>query len=263
LELSNGEKVIINQEEQNPKKKLSQNPTGKWIEKDKIAYIKIPSFGKKNYEKEAIKLLGDFFNSKSLIIDLRENTGGSTPSELIEKLMNIPYRFWNESTKINFGVFKFYSDYFEKMIKTNQDLLKDPQFSQRYDLYSFFKDPHFIWRSPYFTPKEDSYQGNLYILINWNTGSAAEDFVVPFKDNQRALIFGQKSRGSTGQPFIFQFNNDIKVYIGSKRAYFPDGNPFEGKGINPDFYIKIKISDLKSDTDKVLNECISYIKKNT
>jgi carboxyl-terminal processing protease len=83
--------------------------------------------------------------------------------------------------------------------------------------------------------------------------SAAEDFAMPFKDNGRATLVGETTQGSTGQPYIYKFDEQKLVTVGAKRAYFPDGSPFEGKGIEPDIEIKTTIEDIKAGKDTVLD----------
>jgi carboxyl-terminal processing protease len=57
--------------------------------------------------------------------------------------------------------------------------------------------------------------------------------LMPFKDNGRAIIVGERSKGSTGQTHARSYEEGIVVLIGIKRAYYPDGTPFEGRSITP------------------------------
>jgi len=100
------------------------------------------------------------------------------------------------------------------------------------------------------------YKGKLIILTDRRCASACEDFVVPFKDNHRAIIIGEETAGSTGQPYIYRFNKDIFIRIGTKRVYMPDGSPFEGKGILPDIKIQPTIKDIKIGRDVILKKAI-------
>lgn len=53
------------------------------------------------------------------------------------------------------------------------------------------------------------------------TGSACEDFLIPFKDNHRALIIGETTSGSTGQPVPIDFGNGMHLAIGARRVFLP------------------------------------------
>jgi len=74
----------------------------------------------------------------------------------------------------------------------------------------------------------------LPFLIDGGCYSSCEDFSMPFKDNHRALLIGQATSGSTGQPYVTDLGNGMLLLVGAKRAIFPDGTPFEGVGIKPD-----------------------------
>jgi carboxyl-terminal processing protease len=158
--------------------------------------------------------------------------------------MERPYRLWAESTPMSIGIFKFYVEF----IPEN-------------DLNSYFRNSHLLWKPSYQKPENTLFSNKIIILTDRYTVSAAEDFVVPFKDNARALIIGEASEGSTGQPYIYNFGNGIRIGIGTKRAYMPDGSRFEGIGIPPDIEIKLKREDLYKDKDKILERALEEADK--
>jgi len=251
LELNNTTQVEINQKNYPSSLHDDQNSTtsGYWIYQDELAYIKIPNFRENQNQDRALEYVEEFSNAKMIIFDVRGNTGGSTPEKLISRLMNRPYRFWAESTNITLSLFQFYYDYFKTMFQTYDD----PSLEEKMDFYSVFHQSNFIWYPKKILAKENAFQGKLCILFDGYTGSAAEDFVIPFKDNERAILIGQTTRGSTGQPYMFNIDNDITICIGTKRAYFPDGAPFEGIGITPDVKIIQTVENIKSQVDGSLN----------
>ena len=253
---------IIQSKKQNSTKRQIDplRPTHKSIKNKDIHYIKIPSFRLPKYEKEAIEFLQSYSGSKGLIIDVRENTGGTTPLNLISKLMDRPYRSWSVSTKLTLGVFRFYSEFFKRLLEGYDPLNEGySEINEKFQQYSYFQDPHMLWHSSYEKPIKECYKGKIAILTDGVTGSGAEDFVQPFKDNNRAIIIGEKTRGSTGEPYQYRFDNGITIYVGAKRAYFPDGSKFEGVGITPDFEISPTIESLKEGKDLVLERAISKL----
>ena len=72
---------------------------------------------------------------------------------------------------------------------------------------------------------------------------------------------GEHTVGSTGQPYITQFDDGITVAIGAKRAYFPDGSQFEGIGIMPDIEIVPSTADLGAGRDPVLEKALEIATK--
>jgi carboxyl-terminal processing protease len=213
---------------------------GRWLVPGKVAYIKVPSFNGPEFQNDALKLLEEFKTSPSLIVDVRGNPGGSTPGRLTSALMNKPYRWWTESTPLTLGLFHYYAEAWPNK-----------------ELNEYFNDAQLIWRSKETPPDSGSFAGKLIILTDGITGSAAEDFTVPFKDNGRAVIIGETTNGSTGQPYMYSFGDGISIGIGTKRAYMPNGAAFEGIGIEPDIVVHPQREDFYEGRDRILERAIS------
>lgn len=73
--------------------------------------------------------------------------------------------------------------------------------------------------------------GPIVLLIGPATFSAAEDFLVAWKNSDRGKIIGEPSAGSTGQPLFFQLPGGRSACVCTKRDTFPDGTEWVGKGI--------------------------------
>lgn len=229
LMLKEGRNVIVDRKNQ----KLSAEPAletqGRWIAPDKIAYVRIPSFDDPKFQAGALDYVNRFAKAENLILDVRGNHGGTTPEQLIDALMDRPYRSYLEVTTDHIG-------YFEASAPSLQINLS--------------------WVNKPTKPKNTLFKGRLLILADGGCFSACEDFVVPFKDNHRAVIVGDTTAGSSGQPYGYWFDNDMAVGIGAKREFFPDGSPFEGVGVAPEIEVHPTIQDLKNGNDPVLNKAI-------
>ncbi|MDQ1184066.1 C-terminal processing protease CtpA/Prc [Agrobacterium larrymoorei] len=59
---------------------------------------------------------------------------------------------------------------------------------------------------------------------------------MPFKDNKRAEIVGETTGGSSGQPYLCDLGDGMRLWVSTKRQMFPNGARFEGLGIEPDIY---------------------------
>jgi carboxyl-terminal processing protease len=209
---------------------------GRWIREGTLAYIKIPSFDDPAFQESAIEFVKKFKAAMALIIDVRGNEGGGTPSELIRSLMDRPWRHWIETTPV--------SDALRKM-----DMGNDPGFHLDYT-YEFRAEK-----------PEAVYSGQLFILTDGDCTSACEDFVMPFKDNERAKIVGGTTFGSSGQPYFYRFENGMIFGISAKREYFPDGSEFEGMGIKPDVEVEPKPADLRSGNDVILQRAVDLAQR--
>jgi carboxyl-terminal processing protease len=96
----------------------------------------------------------------------------------------------------------------------------------------------------------------LIILIDGQCRSAGEDFVVPFKDSGRATLVGERTMGTTGQPYFESFESGSTIFVSTKRAYLPDGSGFEGIGILPDIEVAPTLDDMLTGRDPVLERAL-------
>jgi carboxyl-terminal processing protease len=76
--------------------------------------------------------------------------------------------------------------------------------------------------------------------------------VMPFKDSGRAVIVGETTQGSSGNPYRANVGFGMAVTIGAVRYRFPDGTSFEGIGIAPDVAVERRLSDIVSSRDAIL-----------
>ena len=89
----------------------------------------------------ALELVREFQQAPALIIDVRGNAGGSTPSDLTASLMDRPYRFWTESTPINMmPYFRF------RAIQGDWH-------------YGPFRQPQMLGQNPPTAPPKDAFKG--------------------------------------------------------------------------------------------------------
>ncbi|MCL4323624.1 MAG: S41 family peptidase [Candidatus Thermoplasmatota archaeon] len=211
----------------------------KRLEGTEVGYLPIHSFSEPQFEESALEHLRLFSNARAIIIDVRGNGGGNTPEKLIAALMDRPRRWWTETCP-------------------NVAYLKKRHSGDTGSLYIFEDGTGGRWESDFIQSGKCIFTGNIIILIDRNTGSAAEDFVMPFKDTGRAIIIGESSNGSTGQPIMWSYDS-INFGIGSIRAYLPSGGEFEGVGILPDIIVKKTRDDIITGRDPVLERAINIL----
>ncbi len=227
--------------------------THKWLKPDQVAYMHIPRFFPNTYEDEAIELVHQYKDASKLIIDLRGNQGGTTPVRLMDMLMDRPYQGRSVLTPIRFGIFGVYSELAE-MFKDQID--KDTLTSL--EAYDAFRQGSFMWRDKPSLPETTVFTNQLILLTDGWTVSAGEDFAGPFKTNGRATILGERTMGTSGQPYMADYENGIKIRISAKREYFPNGGPFEGVGIEPDIAITPTLEGIQNENDAVLEAALNY-----
>jgi len=223
---------------------------GYWLERNKTAYIRIRQFSK-SIEEDAIDYVKEFFDSKRLIIDVRENTGGTTPLGLIKKLMDNRFGFWRESTPMGIGLMKFYSEF----LKNNHDSLP-PSVVDKMSLSEIFSNPEMSWGPELIENEKNHYDGDIFIIADRYSRSSAEDFMLPFKESGRATIVGEATMGSNGQAYSYAFKNGMQLFIDIKKEAFPDGSRFQGIGIMPDHGVRQSLDDMRNGVDAPLEFCL-------
>ena len=79
----------------------------------------------------------------------------------------------------------------------------------------------------------------MFVLVNQNTGSNAEQFAVRLREAKAATLLGDRTKGA----IAYELKGDIsilpsnffKVYLSSKRHR--EYLPYEGVGIEPDVFL--------------------------
>jgi C-terminal processing protease CtpA/Prc len=195
-----------------------------------VVYLKVDEF-----ENDAtVKALDDAWpkisRAKALILDLRDNGGGSSGYGLriLDHLSKSPIPTTASRERDYSPVKRAWSP---DMASLDWIALDNPSYSH---------------------PQERIFDGRVAVLIGPRTFSAGEDFVASFKLMRRGLLIGEPTAGSTGQPLMFKLPGGGMARICVKRDAFPDGTEFVGKGIAPDIAVKRTVDDLRAGRDRVL-----------
>jgi carboxyl-terminal processing protease len=230
-----------------------ERTTWKWLERGKVAYLRIPSFGEPAYERRALELVRRFHRVPALVLDVRGNTGGRTPDQLIESLMDRPWWEMAVSTTQRIGTVRAYASLLELAggrkgagLHVSRDQLASLEVFRAWDHFQLLV-PSIV--NP---PRPGAYAGAVLLLADEACCSACEDFLAPFKNSGRGSILGTTTAGSTGQPYILDLPEGIRAFVGARRCYFPDGRPLEGTGISPDHEVRTTRDDLLEGRDPAL-----------
>ena len=166
-----------------------------WYTIDKTKDIAIFSFNQCNYNKEYKTTLKNFFkdvkeaNINNVAVDLRNNGGGnsSVANEFIKHLNVDKYKTWD--CAVRYGPILTYF---------NNDYIKNNKYDTNFD-------------------------GDVFILTNNQTYSAAMDFAMLIQDNNLGKIIGEPSSNkpeSYGDCLYFQLpNSKLHLSISFKKWY--------------------------------------------
>lgn len=229
----------------------------KWVNKE-TAYISLNSFSDEKIDSLFVTKLPELYKAKSLIVDLRSNGGGSTNvgSDILQYLTNDTILYGSrQKTRDHLPAYKAWGKYIDA-----KDTINIPWKKKAYLCYhdQFYFDLEYNPTTIQLNAKRIVVP--TVILLGHNTASAAEDFLI-FADNQKHMIkMGEKSYGSTGQPFLFDLPGGGYARVCTKKDTYPDGREFVGYGIKPDIEIAPTLNDYLNNRDSVLEEAVKYLK---
>ncbi len=195
-----------------------------------VAYIGLNTFNDPAIDSDFEAKFDRLRGSKSWIIDLRYNGGGSSDIgyAILAHFIDAPVEGSKQSTR-----------------------LYNPTLAARKQA-----QPWYDWPIDIIAPAaEPRYRGPVYVLTSPRTCSAAEDFLIPLRVAKRVTIIGEPSCGSTGQPLEFSIYG-ATARICTKWDRFPDGTEFVGVGVVPDVKAARAKEDVAASRDAVLETAL-------
>ena len=173
----------------------------------------------------------EYKNDEPLIIDLRDNVGGSSTYiyDFLVRLLNsedigYSYKYHQKCSNL----------YLEWLKKENYDwnpLEESKEFEEFFDLIPNKK--------------------KIYVLINESTGSAAEEAIAYFKNIENVTIVGEHTNGSFSCGNCLDFylpNSHLKVYFGTGLVLYNGNINIDAEGgfigdIKYEDFTKLKLID--------------------
>lgn len=245
------------------KKKMPNNPMGFKLDFDRLVF------------KDYLKLTFDSLQNQgisNLIIDLRNNGGGS--SLLCNQLL---YYLSERDDLKDFSKMYYLSDFNKQMNKKEyndfiENYLKNhnaqPENGKVYP-NGFFNSDGLLFekienpQSPYYIPKDRKvFKGNIIVLANYRTGSAAALLTTLLQDNNIATVIGTSvGNNPIGASGYNPFKLPNSKNSGSvATTYLIRPVPSNGKTLTPDYWIENTVDDMINGRDKYLDKAVELIK---
>lgn len=196
------------------------------IDKQRIGYIRYSSFSSNFSSTNLLYIDAIFNNTKGIIIDVRNNGGGS-----LDNSSRLASCFFD--TKTITGYMR------HKKGKKHND------FSEMEAIYTNPENSPIDWSSK-----------KIVVLCNRRCYSATNDFIVRMKEAPNVIVIGGKTGGGGGIPLSQELPNGWMIRFSAIPMYDKNQNDTEF-GVEPD--IKITIKDSISTTDPIIEKAISII----
>lgn len=192
--------------------------------------------------------------SQEIIFDIRGNLGGNSgfANEIAQAFFDDPLH----TEKV-----AYQESNAERYADTTQALYHHTEDDYRNHEQFIYLNHQFLIEKDAF----DSYahrQGVLKdkkvkLLIDRQTYSSAENFAMLFDQNERALIIGEPSAGSTGQPALIKLQTGGIFMVTAKKVTHPNGKTHHNVGILPQVTLKRTLAD--KNKDDVLKKALALI----
>lgn len=195
-------------------------------------------------DKFMVDNFGRISKADAVILDLRENGGGSSDVgyAILAYFVDKPFKGSSWYTREYHPTFRPWGRPDNAFGEAASEISMDTIEQMRHNAQPFLK-PFIVLSSP-------------------RTFSAAEDFLVAFKPLKRGPIIGEPSGGSTGQPLFITLPGGGQARICTKHDTFPDGTEFVGVGVIPDISASPKVTDFTQGKDAVLERALEVLNKN-
>jgi carboxyl-terminal processing protease len=225
-----------------------------------IAYFQVGTFGDNKVIDDFKQILPELRKGKAVILDLRFNGGGSSSigAEILKYFTDADLTGSVWQTREHLAAYKAWGSY-------NKE-------KNKYILSEFERKTIDVYNGNYWhrgdtmrfanNIKEPKIKTPLVVLIGNGTASAAEDFLIMLNGlPNRAIVMGQPSYGSTGQPLSFDMPGGGSARICTKKDTYPDGKEFVGVGVIPDIIVQRNINDMLAGKDAELEAAIKELNK--
>ncbi len=197
------------------------------VDFDDAGYIHYRSFGNRVSDENMDYVLEKFKQHQGLIIDLRNNGGGS-----MSNAIRIARRFAPA----------------ERIVALRQDK-NGPGHEDFTEKYKISIDPS----------GKDNWTKPVVILANRLCYSATNYMIAIMAELPNVTIIGDRSGGGGGIPAYTELSNGWLMRVSSTRIFTPDGFNIEG-GIPPDIRKDLTREDLLNNRDTLLEYALKFLR---
>lgn len=233
-----------------------------WVERD-IAYLALNTFSSARLVPRLDSLLSELRRARGVIIDLRENGGGSdvVAAEVLARFAEGPFVGTASRVRINDAYYRALGSFgrpaLERALPDDQaELIERSLRHYRGEAWRF--EPRDTLRVEYDGERIDA---PVAVLTARGTGSAAENLLVRLPDDGRFFTVGSPTAASTGQPLRLSLPGGGYAQIVTRAALLPDGTPVVRHGIRPDIAVVETVEDIRQGRDPAVSRAVEELRR--
>ncbi len=172
--------------------------------KDRLGYVAVQHLAGKrtDFERAARQIEALFEDCSGIIVDLRKNSGGAEPN-----------------AQVMAGLFTDEPVLYAQSVRRNGSDASD------------FGPPSRRFLKP---ARQTAFNKPVACLIGPGCVSSGEGLAMMLKALPHVTLFGQATRGASGNPAAVSLPNGVEVFYSRWVSMLPDGTIIEGQGIQPD-----------------------------
>jgi len=253
-----------------------------------IGYLRIPTMDDRLVD-PVVNQVKSFRDTKGLIIDVRDNGGGTygvmraiygffLPDDARPKVTNIAaYRLSPTFAKNHIEYRPTFRADWPGWNDQEREAIREAasKFKPEWILPAGnFSEWHYMilsrTRSGRGGPSQQTVGGTsddyfyynkpVVVLCNAGSFSAADGFVNAFADLPHVTVVGEPSAGGSGATRYFQLpKTRIDVALASMASFRPNGKMFDGNGIEVDLFVKPTLEDFTAPADNVLARAVEIV----
>jgi len=253
---------------------------------EELGYLRIESMDtKQEFLAGLDKTMADFRNTRGLIIDVRENSGGS--QDAVRRILpyflepHAPMRIFNVAAyrlpvKLPHPCTEGYLGLYGRgLFPVTAREWSDPERQQIAGfLKSFvpswklppgkFSDWHVMGIAAESNPNAYRYTNRVVVLMNEECFSATDNFLGALQGLPNVTLLGTTSGGGSGRMATYVLpNSHLPLTICQMASFRANGDLYDGQGVKPDVVMEPAAEDLlSSGNDSVLSAAIKRLKNN-
>lgn len=242
-----------------------------------IGYLRIPVWmsDEKEFLDGLIEFMGQFRDTKGLIIDVRGIGGGSrAPLRVL-----LPFFISEEEPAqvLNIAAYRLghrkdildarwlYPENWQGWSKAEKEAISKlaENFKPQWTLpQNEFSQWHYLVLTHLKQSDYYYYDRPVIILMDTQNYSATDIFLGAFSTRANVTLMGTPSGGGSGRYQSYRLRHSfIKIHLSSMASFQPNGKLYDGNGIQPDVIIEPIPTDFIGKTDSILQTAIQRLQK--